>query len=264
MNTQLITPAATVLVIRDGKSDIEVFMVERSNRPPFGNLFVFPGGKIDASDQDSRAHSLCKSISDDEASALLGINENGLSYWIACVRECFEEVGILLAEKKDGAKLDLNGIEKEKYQSYRQDLLNGDISFYDICSKENLELMTENIAPFSHWITPDVEIKRFDTRFFIACLPDNQTGIHDGNELVNSLWISPQEALKKAYAGEISMIMPTIKNLEQCVGFNTSEELLNHQKQLTNEDIPPILPKFFKKNGNWVGLLPGDDGYDEA
>ncbi|RZO16279.1 MAG: NUDIX hydrolase, partial [SAR86 cluster bacterium] len=119
-------------------------------------------------------------------------------------------------------------------------------------------------APFSHWITPDVEIKRFDTRFFIACLPDNQTGIHDGNELVNSLWISPQEALKKAYAGEISMIMPTIKNLEQCVGFNTSEELLNHQKQLTNEDIPPILPKFFKKNGNWVGLLPGDDGYDEA
>ena len=124
MNTQLITPAATVLVIRDGKSDIEVFMVERSNRPPFGNLFVFPGGKIDTSDNDSRAHSLCKSISDDEASALLGIKENGLSYWVACVRECFEEVGILLAEKKDGAKLDLNGIEKEMF-SPSFALLNG-------------------------------------------------------------------------------------------------------------------------------------------
>ena len=87
MSNEIITPAATVLVIRDGKKGIEVFMVERSNKPPFGNLFVFPGGKIDESDSDSRAHSLCKSISDEAASTFLGINNNGLSYWIACVRE---------------------------------------------------------------------------------------------------------------------------------------------------------------------------------
>ena len=100
MNTQIITPAATVLIIRDGENGIEVFMVKRSNRPPFGNLFVFPGGKIDQSDNDPRAQSLCRSISDKEASSLLGIENNGLGYWVACVRECFEEVGILLAEKK--------------------------------------------------------------------------------------------------------------------------------------------------------------------
>ncbi|MDA8884832.1 NUDIX hydrolase [Gammaproteobacteria bacterium] len=263
MNTQIITPAATVLIIRDSNNGIEVFMVERSNRPPFGDLFVFPGGKIDQSDNDPRAQSLCKSISDKEASLLLGIEKNGLGYWVACVRECFEEVGILLAEKKDGSMLNLNGIEKEKYQKYRQDLLAEKISFYDICMQEELELLTENIAPFSHWITPALEVKRFDTRFFIACLPKNQTGIHDGNELVNSLWISVDEAIKKAYAGEMNMIMPTIKNLEQCVGFNSIQELLSHQQQLTNEDIPPILPKFFKKDGNWVGLLPGDAGYDD-
>lgn len=263
MPNEMITPAATVLVIRDSKDGIEVFLVERSNRPPFGNLYVFPGGKIDKSDGDPRALSLCRSISDYDASALLGIKKRGLSYWVACVRECFEEVGILLAEKKDRSKLDLDGNEKYKYQQYRKDLLDGKISFYDICAKEGLELLTENIAPFSHWITPALELKRFDTRFFIACLPDNQTGIHDGNELVNSLWISPKEALKKAYAGEMNMIMPTIKNLEQCIGFNTTNELLLHQKNLTNEDIPPILPKFFKKDGNWVGLLPGDEGYDD-
>lgn len=263
MNTQIITPAATVLIIRDGQNGIEVFMVERSNRPPFGNLFVFPGGKIDESDNDSRAQSLCKSITDKEASSLLGIENNGLGYWVACVRECFEEVGILLAEKKDGSKLNLNGSEKKKYQKYRQDLLDDKISFHDICIQEELELLTENIAPFSHWITPDIEVKRFDTRFFIACLPDNQTGIHDGNELVNSLWISVEEAIKKAYAGDMNMIMPTIKNLEQCVGFESIQELLNHQQKLTNDDIPSILPKFFKKDGNWVGLLPGDAGYDD-
>ena len=263
MNTQIITPAATVLIIRDGENGIEVFMVKRSNRPPFGNLFVFPGGKIDQSDNDPRAQSLCRSISDKEASSLLGIENNGLGYWVACVRECFEEVGILLAEKKDGSKLDLNGLEKEKYQKYRQDLLDNTISFYDICIQEGLELLTENIAPFSHWITPDIEVKRFDTRFFIACLPENQTGIHDGNELVNSLWVSVGEAIKKAYAGEMNMIMPTIKNLEQCVGFRTIQDLLDHQQKLTNKDIPPILPKFFKKDGNWVGLLPGDAGYDD-
>ncbi|MFL2725597.1 MAG: NUDIX hydrolase [Gammaproteobacteria bacterium] len=262
MSNEIITPAATVLVIRDGKKGIEVFMVERSNKPPFGNLFVFPGGKIDESDSDPRAHSLCKSISDEAASTLLGINNNGLSYWIACVRECFEEVGILLAEKKDGSKLNLNESEKSKYQQYRNDLLEGKISFYDICELEGLELLTENIAPFSHWITPALEVKRFDTRFFIACLPDNQTGLHDGNELVNSLWISAEEAIKKAYSGEMNMIMPTIKNLEQCIGYSSTHELLMRQQELTNEDIPPILPKFFKEDGNWVGLLPGDEGYD--
>jgi hypothetical protein len=81
--------------------------------------------------------------------------------------------------------------------------------------------------------------------------------------LVNSLWISVDEAIKKAYAGEMNMIMPTIKNLEQCKGFKTIKNLLDHQQKLTNKDIPPILPKFFKKNGNWIGLLPGDEGYDD-
>ena len=263
MNKLSLIPAATVLIIRDIDDEIEVLMVKRSKKPPFENLFVFPGGKIDEADKDINISNLCDGLDDKEASRKLGLSHGGLSYWVACVRECFEEVGILLAEKKDGSKLNLNGLEKEKYQKYRQVLLDNTISFYDICIQEGLELLTENIAPFSHWITPDIEVKRFDTRFFIACLPENQTGIHDGNELVNSLWVSVDEAIKKAYAGEMNMIMPTIKNLEQCVGFRTIQDLLDHQQKLTNKDIPPILPKFFKKDGNWVGLLPGDAGYDD-
>ena len=138
-----------------------------------------------------------------------------------------------------------------------------EINLLDICSKEDLMLSTNNIAPLSHWITPNIEAKRFDTRFFIAYLPKNQTVQHDGQELTQSLWINPAAAIEKAFSGELQMIMPTIKNLQTCMDFSSAKDMLNYQKKLNNDDIPPILPKFFKENGNWVGLLPGDEGYED-
>ena len=261
MNNNL-TPAATVLVLRDTNDGMEVLMVKRSKKSPFGNLYVFPGGKIDEGDCLESLELYCDGYDDVKASNILGLNNGGLSYWAACIRECFEEVGILLATKRSGDLLNLEGEDKSKFDTYRQMLIDNEINLLDICEKEDLTLTTANIAPLSHWITPEFEARRFDTRFFIACLPDNQTGLHDGNELVNSLWISAEEAIKKAYSGEMNMIMPTIKNLEQCIGYSSTHELLMRQQELTNEDIPPILPKFFKEDGNWVGLLPGDEGYD--
>jgi hypothetical protein len=77
------------------------------------------------------------------------------------------------------------------------------------------------------------------------------------------LWINPKIALEKAFAGEMPMIMPTIKNLESCLEFFNAKDMLDYQIKLKKEDIPSILPKFFKENGNWVGLLPGDEGYDD-
>ena len=133
---------------------------------------------------------------------------------------------------------------------------------YEILKKEDLILTTSNLAPFSHWITPEIEERRFDTRFFIAYLPENQTGEHDGSELTHSLWINPNVALEKAFKGELQMIMPTIKNLQQCEDYTSASKLLEDQKKLTNKDFPPILPKFFKENGKWFGLLPGDPDYD--
>ena len=104
MNNLSLTPAATVLLVRDCGDELEVLMVKRSKRPPFGNLYVFPGGKIDESDKDLNITNFCNGLNDEQASIKLGINEGGLSYWVACVRECFEEVGILLAIKNNGFK----------------------------------------------------------------------------------------------------------------------------------------------------------------
>ena len=98
MNNNL-TPAATVLVLRDSEEGMEVLMVKRSKKPPFENLYVFPGGKIDEGDCSKDLESYCDGHNDQEASLTLGLNNGGLSYWVACIRECFEEVGILLATK---------------------------------------------------------------------------------------------------------------------------------------------------------------------
>lgn len=262
MNNLSLTPAATVLLVRDCGNELEVLMVKRSKRPPFGNLYVFPGGKIDESDKDLNITNFCNGLNDEQASIKLGVNEGGLSYWVACVRECFEEVGILLAKKNNGQELDLNGADKHKFDNYRRMLLENKISLFEICKKENLSLNLNNIEPFSHWITPEIEIKRFDTRFFIAYIPAKQTERHDGNELTDSVWISPKKALDRSLNGEMPMIMPTISNLQQCLEFDSGQKLLEHQSKLTNDDIPSILPKFFKNEGKWVGLLPGDEDYD--
>ena len=262
MNNLSLTPAATVLLVRDCDNELEVLMVKRSKRPPFGNLYVFPGGKIDESDKDLNITNFCNGLNDEQASIKLGVNEGGLSYWVACVRECFEEVGILLAKKNNGEELDLNGADKHKFDNYRRMLLENKISLFEICKKENLSLNLNNIEPFSHWITPEIEIKRFDTRFFIAYIPAKQTERHDGNELTDSVWISPKKALDRSLNGEMPMIMPTISNLQQCLEFDSGQKLLEHQSKLTNDDIPSILPKFFKNEGKWVGLLPGDEDYD--
>ena len=262
MNNLSLTPAATVLLVRDCGDELEVLMVKRSKRPPFGNLYVFPGGKIDESDKDLNITNFCNGLNDEQASIKLGVNEGGLSYWVACVRECFEEVGILLAKKNNGQELDLNGADKHKFDNYRRMLLENKISLFEICKKENLSLNLNNIEPFSHWITPEIEIKRFDTRFFIAYIPAKQTERHDGYELTDSVWISPKKALDRSLNGEMPMIMPTISNLQQCLEFDSGQKLLEHQSKLTNDDIPSILPKFFKNEGKWIGLLPGDEDYD--
>ena len=262
MNNLSLTPAATVLLVRDCGDELEVLMVKRSKRPPFGNLYVFPGGKIDESDKDLNITNFCNGLNDEQASIKLGVDEGGLSYWVACARECFEEVGILLAIKNNGEELDLNGEDKHKFDNYRRMLLEHKIGLLEICKKENLSLNLNNIEPFSHWITPEIEIKRFDTRFFIAYIPAKQTERHDGNELTDSVWISPKKALDRSLNGEMPMIMPTISNLQQCLEFDSGQKLLEHQSKLTNDDIPSILPKFFKNEGKWVGLLPGDEDYD--
>ena len=258
MNTP-IKPAATVILMREANDGFEIFMVKRSSRPPFGSLYVFPGGKLDAEDSSSELYEYCDGMNDQEASRKLGVQKDGLSYWIACVRECFEEVGVLLAHPDDSINYD-----SQKLNFFRNKLNNKEITFKDICIEEKLRLRATDVVPCAHWITPTIEPKRFDTRFFLAKVSTKQLAIHDGFELTESFWISPSDALKRLELGEMNMIPPTIKNIEKLAKFSTSEEAFNYFEGLGDNAISPILPKFIKRDGEWVGFFLGEEGYDDA
>ena len=258
--TTPIKPAATVILMREREEgDFEIFMVRRSSRSPFGSLYVFPGGKLDPEDSEIDLYPCCEGMDDVEASKQLGIENNGLSFWIACIRECFEEVGVLLANPENPIMQD-----EEKLAKLRTDLNNKEITFKDICLSESLSLRVKNIVPCAHWITPAIEPKRFDTRFFLAKVNAKQLAKHDGFELTDSFWIKPKDALVKLNNGEMNMILPTIKNIEKLAEFSSSSEAFDHFEGLGENAIPPILPKFIKRDGEWVGFLPGEKGYDNV
>ena len=258
--TTPIKPAATVILMRELKEgDFEIFMVKRSNRSAFGSLYVFPGGKLDPEDSENDLYQYCEGMSDAEASKQIGIENNGLSFWIAGIRECFEEAGVLLANPENLIMQDA-----EKLDKLRTELNNKAITFKDICVSESLSLRVKNIVPCAHWITPAIEPKRFDTRFFLAKVNSEQLATHDGFELTESFWIKPMDALKKFQNGEMNMILPTIKNIEKLAEFSSSTEAFNYFNDLGNNAIPAILPKFIKRDGQWIGFLPGEEGYENV
>ena len=258
-------PAATVLLVRDIQGEgLEVFLIERAAKTNFGGAYVFPGGKVDLEDSSGRLSDMCQGVSDEDASAALGIDKGGLAYWVAVIRECFEEAGILLAYRKDGNNFDPEDeVENERFIDFRKRLNEGEPVLAEMCKGEELFLATDRLAYLAHWITPKVEKRRYDTRFFIAQAPEGQEAIHDGSESVNSIWIKPEDALKQFEEGKLLMIMPTIKNLESICGYNNTKELLEDKNSINPYDIVTIEPKFFMKDGKYVGLLPGDEGYDD-
>ena len=258
--TTPIKPAATVILMREAEeSGFEIFIVKRSSRSSFGSLYVFPGGKLDPEDTERDLYACCEGMNDEEASARLGIENDGLSFWIACIRECFEETGVLLTNPSDSLIQ-----EYEKLSSLRKQLNNKEISFKDICISESLRLRTNNIVPCAHWITPAIEPKRFDTRFFLAKVNAKQLASHDGFELTESFWIKPKDALVKLKEGKMNMILPTISNIEQLAEFSSAFEAFSYFEGLGNNAIESILPKFVKQDGKWVGFLPGEEGYENV
>jgi 8-oxo-dGTP pyrophosphatase MutT (NUDIX family) len=258
--TSPIKPAATVILMREAQEgDFEIFMVKRSSRSPFGSLYVFPGGKLDPEDYEYDIYQCCEGMEDAEASKRLGIENNGLAFWVACIRECFEEVGVLLANSENSIIQDA-----EKLSKLRKKLNKNDITFKDLCVLESLSLKVKNIVPCAHWITPAIEPKRFDTRFFLAKVDAEQLASHDGFELTESFWIKPSKALNKLKNGEMNMILPTIKNIEKLAEFSSSTEAFSYFNDLGDNAISPILPKFIKRDGKWVGFLPGEEGYENV
>ena len=253
-------PAATVALVRDAASGLEVLLLQRSFRAGFmPGVHVFPGGVLDEGDASAELHALCSGPDDAEASQSLGIPRGGLAYWLAAIREAFEEVGILLAYAAGGRMLSLTGEAAEHYRARRRELEQGGRTFADFTRAEGIQLATDRLVYFSHWITPVGAPRRYDTRFFLAMSPPQQEAEHDNREAIAHSWMRPAEALERYRRKEMKLRTPTLKTLERFAGFTRVETLAAALRAQT--EIPALLPRVGKDGRN---LLPGDPGYEEA
>lgn len=250
--------AATVMLIRDvadAPAGIEVFMLRRTGNAAFGaGMYVFPGGRVDDVDGGDEIEPFCRGLDDAGASRQLGIDTGGLSYWVASIRECFEEAGILLAESSDGTPLGLGDDDRHAVHD-------GTLSMVDLCRRDDLILDLSTTQYVDHWITPVGESRRFDTRFFVTEAPAGQEGVHDDQETVASLWIRPAEALRQQGDGALMMMPPTMKNLAWLSDFSSAADAIDAGAAIT--DPPVILPRpMTDDDGNMIGVvLPDDSEY---
>ncbi len=253
-----IRPAATVMLI-DDRPDLQLFMMERHANTIFaGGMWVFPGGSVDATDNSAEFQAISIHRSDAQASKLMGIDAGGLAYYIAAIREAFEEAGILLALKKDTLEpLDLSSPDvKKRFQQHRDDINDSNRNFIEIIKDENLIMDAGEIHYIARWITPPGPPRRFDARFFVACVPDKQTPIHDDGELVHSKWFSPKEILRRAENDEMVLMSPTLRMVKNLALFDSAAQVIESASANQVDELARVLP------GTRVIVMPGEDGYE--
>ncbi len=256
-------PAATVILARNVSDGIEVFMMERTTAVEFAKgMHVFPGGALDRTDHHPEIASLCVGLDDKAASETLGIEQGGLAYWIAAIRECFEESGLLLGYRGNDQLLQLASDEAERLAALRLEMAQSKLSFIDILLKEQVKAATDRIAYYSHWVTQAGRPRRYDTRFFVAQAPEGQTALEDNHETVGQLWVRPDQAIDLHRSGTLNLMFPTIKTLESLAQFKYVEELLEYaRKPRPKLVMAPVTG--MDRAGISHTLIPGDFAYAE-
>ena len=223
-----IREAATVLLVRESAQSPEVFMVKRPGRGDFPDLHVYPGGKVDG--DDAEFESMCAGLDDVTASSMLSVETAGLRFWVTVIRECFEEAGVLLAER-DGRPFEYESrAEHDRYQVAREQLVSGELVFSEFVRSEGLQLATDRVHYHSHWITPESAPARFDTRFFIAPMPAGQIAVGHLTETVSGEWVTPANALELKERGSWQLIYPTLTTLSSVRNYASVETMIDAVK----------------------------------
>lgn len=255
-------PAATVTLVRDVPGGgFEVLMVQRNFQSVFmPGMNVFPGGGVDRHDASADIAARCVGLDDTVASRKLGIPSGGLAYWVAAIRESFEEAGLLLACNDTGELVTLDDtVRAERFHNYRSRVEKGEHPLSEMLRDEGLRLPLQRLTYFSHWITPIGAPRRYDTRFFVAEAPPAQQPLHDNRETINHVWVKPGDALAKNKQKQFDMRTPTIHTLRLFADHDSVASLIKHLGALG--DIPVMEPRVAKSGRR---VLPGDPEYDAA
>ena len=240
--------AASVVLLRDGPTGLEVFLVQRHGASDvLGGAHVFPGGKVDDTDAllaptqylDQPVAPLQAQLAEPDLGA-----GAAASLFVAAIREAWEECGVLFAEAHAGA-------EEAPTQA-------PDSDFAHMLAQRGLRLQTRHLAPWSRWITPLLSptmSRRFDTRFFLAALPQGQEAIHDNHEAVASIWLTPRAALLQYQARQIELVPPQIMSLLHLMQY---EDVAQAMGAARRQPPPVILPEGFDEGDTRVLCYPGD------
>ena len=254
-------PAATLVLLRDrSPSGFEVLLIRRHGASKFAaGDFVFPGGKIEVSDGlDGGATAWCRGLDASRAARALDLAaapDAAIGHWVGVIRETFEEVGILLAYAPDGRPA---RVDDPRYAVHRRACQDDHRAFWAMLRAERLTLATDRLVYFAHWITPEAQPLRFDTRFFAGAMPPGQEAVADEREITEVRWLAPREAIDANTRGELPLRNPTVKNLELFDGAPSAATAL---ERLQGREVRTILPRVIIEGGKRRVLMPGEPGY---
>ena len=264
-NEEVTTPpraSASLVLLRDApraSAELEVFLLRRhKDSAVLGGAYVFPGGKLDDADCAPALHAhldrtpaaLHQALGEPDLDASMAA---GL--YVAAVREALEECGVLYA-RASGAQAALH--DASHRQHWQQQLHSG-VSFERLVQEAALAIDTQQLAPWSRWITPRVPSitnKRFDTRFFVAVLPELQEPVHDNVEAIDSVWLTPREALTRYWNRELVFAPPQIMTLVGLMPFSSARQVL---QEMQHRAPPLVEPQPFDHEGVRNIAYPGDE-----
>lgn len=241
----LARPAATAVLLRDGDEGLETLLMRRVRTSGFvPGAYVFPGGRVDEADGDP---ALLERVDGPPTAP-------DPAYWTAVLREVFEETGVLLA--RDGAGRPLPDAGRDaRLAGWREALMERRATLGEVLRDLELRLALDDVVYFAHWITPLAESRRYDTRFFMARLPEGCEASADPREMTDALWLRPTEAVERFRAGRLPMVFPTVATLESLTRFHTVDDALAAWR---DRPVRPILPRLVR-TAEGVGIVVDKD-----
>jgi 8-oxo-dGTP pyrophosphatase MutT (NUDIX family) len=250
-------PAATVILIRDDDGELQTYLLRRSRRSSFfPGYYVFPGGAVDQGDKDSEFWLNHSDMNMEELTKRFGGDISGediLAHCVAGIRETFEEAGALIAgDGKDAILADVNEnrLTKGLQKGWLRDLV--------ISKKWTLNF--RSLSRWAHWITPKRMKVHFDTRFFLATLPEGQRCMPDLKEIEKGIWITPKQALASNLRGEIPLSPPTVVTIQELSDYPDIESLKSQWE--TRPWGETRYPRLLSSESGSVILQPWDPQVD--
>ena len=236
-------PAATIALLRDSPSRMEVLLLKRDRNASFvPGAYVFPGGRVDPADWTKQTLASVDGLTTETAATRLGLvgtSPPAIAYYIAALREAFEETGILVGVGSN-AQAPPTAAENVEVEVLRKGLMEGSVSFNEALENLSCRIDGSSIEYLAHWITPEREPCRFDTRFFAARVQTDAEPIFDPREMTEARWLSPKEALARNQGGPLPMIFPTIDTLQRLADYTTVGDAL---RGIGDVSIPTLMPK---------------------